>query len=155
MTVHGADAVQALELAVQDMEHYLRRLSKKYDFYFDDGTPYFEDEGMANVRGAQPRTIATRKLAYTVKGESGRTLLTVCIGEPFLLTEDNCDIAFGEDAAGCVVSFEGLQEKAHTVIGGDTFQALELAVGAAESSLRRLSKKYDFYFDDDDPYFEG
>ncbi|CAJ9896833.1 Uncharacterised protein [Burkholderia pseudomallei] len=43
MTVYGADAVQALELAVQDMEHYLLRLSKKYDFYFDDGEPYFED----------------------------------------------------------------------------------------------------------------
>jgi hypothetical protein len=41
MTVHGADSVQAIELAVQDMEQYLRRLSKKYDLFFDDGEPNF------------------------------------------------------------------------------------------------------------------
>ncbi|MCW0161131.1 hypothetical protein OIV56_00155 [Burkholderia pseudomallei] len=109
---------------------------------------------MANARGTQPRTIATRKLIYTLKGESGRTPFTVCIGEPFLLTEDNCDIAFGEDAGGSIVSFDGLPEKAMTVHGADTIQALELAISAADRYLRRLSKKYDFYFDDGDPYFE-
>ena len=64
---------------------------------------------------------------------------------------DHAQVA--EGAAGCVVSFDGLLEKEHVVIGGDTFQALELAVGSAESTLRRLSKKYDLYFDGE-PYFD-
>ena len=40
--VYGADAIQALELAV-NIEPMLNRLSKKYDIYFPTGEPYFED----------------------------------------------------------------------------------------------------------------
>jgi hypothetical protein len=43
ITVYGADAVQALELAIADIEHFLRRLSRKCDVFFDDGEPYFEE----------------------------------------------------------------------------------------------------------------
>jgi hypothetical protein len=99
------------------------------------------------------RVIATRRLSYKAKDDSTLNEFVVCISEPYLLTEDLVDIPFAEGAAGCVVSFDGLPEKEHAVIGGDTFQALELAVGSAESTLRRLSKKYDFYFEGE-PYFE-
>jgi hypothetical protein len=99
------------------------------------------------------RVIATRRLAYKVMGESTLKEFTVCICEPYVLTEDSVDIPVAEGAAGCIVSFDGLPEKEHRVIGGDTFQALELAIGSAESTLRRLSKKYDFYLDGD-AYFE-
>ncbi|CFL01823.1 hypothetical protein [Burkholderia pseudomallei] len=110
---------------------------------------------MTNVRGASRRTIATRKLTYAIKDESGRTPLTVCIGEPFLLTEGSVDFRFTAGAAGCVISFDGLPEKEMTVYGADSVQALELAVQDMEHYLLRLSKKYDFYFDDGEPYFEG
>ncbi|WP_154588443.1 hypothetical protein [Burkholderia pseudomallei] len=99
------------------------------------------------------RVIATRRLTYKIKGDSALNDFTVCISEPYLLTDGEIDIPFAEGAAGCVISFNGLPENGHTVIGGDTFQALELAVSFAESNLRRLSKKYDFYFEGD-PYFE-
>ena len=102
---------------------------------------------------ASQRVIATRKLSYRLKGDSTVNEVTVCISEPFLLTEGSVDVPVAEGAAGCLISFEGLREEGRTVIGGDTLQALELAVSAAEDYLRRLSKKYDFYFEGD-PYFE-
>lgn len=43
MEVHGADTLQAIELAVNDVDKYLRQLSRKYDFFFPDSERYFED----------------------------------------------------------------------------------------------------------------
>lgn len=40
--VYGADSVQALSLAT-DIDPYLKGLGKKYDFYWADGSPYFDD----------------------------------------------------------------------------------------------------------------
>ena len=99
------------------------------------------------------RTVATRRLTFAFKGSAIQHDCTVCIGEPYLLTQGSVDFDFAEGTAGCIIHFEGLPEKAETVIGGDTFQALELALGAAESYLRRLRKKYDFFLEGD-PYFE-
>lgn len=98
------------------------------------------------------RVIATRLLSY--KGGSDSTLreLTVCISEPYP-ADGAVDIPVAEGAAACSVSFDGLPEKGREVIGGDTFQALELALAYVESALRRFSKKYEFYFDGE-PYFD-
>jgi hypothetical protein len=41
-TVYGTDSVQALNLAT-NLEPYLNRLQKKYDLYWSDGEPYFEE----------------------------------------------------------------------------------------------------------------
>lgn len=101
------------------------------------------------------RVIAKRRLSYKAKGDSTLKEFTVCISEPYLLTEGSVDIPFAEGAAGCVISFDGLPEKEHAVIGGDTLQALEIAVGSAESTLRRLSKKFDIYFDTGESYFDN
>jgi hypothetical protein len=40
--IFGADALQALQLAV-DIEPVLKRLSKRYDFYFPTGKGYFDE----------------------------------------------------------------------------------------------------------------
>ena len=101
------------------------------------------------------RVIATRRLAYAYKDDPlMRRAFTVGISEPYLLTEGSVDFDFAEGSAGCVISFDGLPEKEMTVHGADSVQAIELAVGSMEDYLRRLSKKYDFYFDDGEPYFE-
>lgn len=39
---HGADTLQALELAV-NVDPILRRMAEKYDFYFGTGEDYFEE----------------------------------------------------------------------------------------------------------------
>ena len=102
-----------------------------------------------------PRTIASRSLTYARKGQAGRTPFSVCISEPFLLTPENSDVDVADGAAGCVISFDGLPEKSRTIHGGDSIQALELAIGSMETYLKWLSKKYDFYFPDgEEPYFE-
>ena len=41
-TCIGGDLVQALQLAV-DVDGHLRMFKKKYEFFFPDGEPYFED----------------------------------------------------------------------------------------------------------------
>jgi hypothetical protein len=41
-TCFGADPIQALQLAA-DVDANLRMFNKKYEFFFPDGEPYFED----------------------------------------------------------------------------------------------------------------
>lgn len=102
---------------------------------------------------APNRVVATRRLTYAYKDDSTRRGFTVCISEPYLLTEESVGYEVPESTSGCIVSFDGLPEKEISVVGADTFQALQLAIDAAESYLKRLSKKYDFYFDGDH-YFD-
>ena len=40
-TIYGADSIQALQLS-SDVDSLLRRFEGKYEFYFVDGSPYFE-----------------------------------------------------------------------------------------------------------------
>jgi hypothetical protein len=40
--VHGADSIQALALA-SDIDPYLKGLKKEYDFYWQDGSSYFDE----------------------------------------------------------------------------------------------------------------
>lgn len=100
------------------------------------------------------RTIGTRKLLYTTKGGTARTPFAVHVGEPFELTKGAVDFPFSEGTAGCVISFEGLDEKEVAVYGADTIQALAIAVDSLEKYLQRLAGKYDFYFVTGEPYFE-
>lgn len=99
------------------------------------------------------RTIATRQMLYSVRGSSERKAFTLCITEPFLLTGD-VGFKYGEGAAGCTIVFDGLPEFEVTVHGVDRIQALELAVDV-DPVLRGLNRrKYDFFWEDGEPYFE-
>lgn len=101
------------------------------------------------------KSIASRQLHYTRIGESDRRLVTILINAPYLLTDENADIAFDEGTARCLFSFDGLDERGMQVTGADTLQAVELAINAVEPTLRRLSKKYEFYFLTGEPYFDN
>jgi hypothetical protein len=39
----GADSIQALQLAIGDVEAILKRLSDRYDFFFPTGEGYFKE----------------------------------------------------------------------------------------------------------------
>ena len=41
---YGADALQALELAVNGVESLLKRVGKQHELFFPTGEPYFEDQ---------------------------------------------------------------------------------------------------------------
>lgn len=104
---------------------------------------------------AKGRIVATRSLLYSAVGGSARKTFTICIGEPYLLTEGSVDFDFAPGTAGCSISFIGLPEKPEIVYGADGIQALELAVGAMDAYLRRLRRRYEFFFPDaGEPYFE-
>jgi hypothetical protein len=58
------------------------------------------------------------------------------------------------DTASCVVKFDGFPEAVlDEVYGADSLQALQLAVDV-EPVLKRLSKRFDFYFPTGEGYFD-
>ncbi len=42
--IYGMDRLQALDLALRTIDSNMDVLKEKYDFYFLDGTSYFEDD---------------------------------------------------------------------------------------------------------------
>ena len=99
------------------------------------------------------QTIATRRLLYSPIGESEKRKLTVRIVAPYLLTPESVSFAFDEGAAGCDIEFDGLPQKEITVYGADTLQALALAVDI-DPYLRGFSRKYNFFFETGESYFD-
>ncbi len=105
---------------------------------------------------ATDRVIATRNLLYAIAGSHTKRAFTVCMGAPYLITEDLADFSFAPGAYACSISFIGLPEKAETVYGADGIQALELAIGSMEGYLRGLRRNYEFFLPDPgESYFEN
>lgn len=102
---------------------------------------------------ASRSTIATRQLLYSRVGESEKRKLTIGITAPYLLTRGSVSFNFDEGTAGCAIVFDGIPEDEITVYGADGIQALALAVDI-DPYLRGLSRKYDFYFETGEPYFD-
>lgn len=96
--------------------------------------------------------IATRKLLYSYSGNLERHEFSIFISKPFFLTEGSVQFNFNEGAAGCIIGFSGLPEKEIIVYGGDRIQALKFAV-EIDPFLRGLSRKYEFFWENGDPYF--
>ena len=110
---------------------------------------------MSQMNQVMGRIIATRNLLYAVDGSREKKAFTVCIGEPYLITKESPDFEFAAGATACSISFIGVPEKAHVVYGADGVQALELALSSMAWYLRRLSRKYEFYFPDSgESYFD-
>jgi hypothetical protein len=106
------------------------------------------------VGTSSSRVIATRRLAYAFKDDPTRRAFTVRLHEPFIVEPGSVDFDVSGWTSGCLMSFDGLNEKEWVTYGADEVQAVELAIQHMEDHLRRLSKKYDLYFDDGEPYFE-
>jgi hypothetical protein len=99
--------------------------------------------------------IAERELRYSDSGSDSLKQLFIRVGEPYLLEEGMVDFQFTDGTAGCSVRFEGFEEEyLDEVYGADPLQALELAVNGIEPTIKRLSKKYDFFFPTGEPYFD-
>jgi hypothetical protein len=97
--------------------------------------------------------IAKRQLLYSLDGASERKKFTVCITAPYLLSGDAVPFAYDEGTAGCEIVFDGLPEDEITVYGADGIQAVALAVDI-DPYLRGLSRKYGFFWETGEPYFE-
>ncbi len=72
---------------------------------------------------------------------------------PYLLVPGSVSFRFREGMTGCLVSFDVLPKYDKTVYDADGIQALALA-SDIDSYLRALSRKYDFFFETGEPYFD-
>jgi hypothetical protein len=101
----------------------------------------------------QRDTVAKRELMFSFKGESVRRKVTVRVHRPVEVQPGDVSFDFSAGTACCRVEFEGLDEPEYVAHGADTLQALALAVDI-DPILRGMSKRYDFYFDTGEDYFE-
>lgn len=100
------------------------------------------------------KTIAERKLLYSLKGSTDREKLVVRISAPYLVDENMVNFNFDPGTAGCTIEFDGLPNRfAEEVYGADSIQALALATDI-DPYLKSLEKKYDLYWPTGEPYFE-
>jgi hypothetical protein len=97
--------------------------------------------------------VAERELLFSLKGESQRHPLVVRVGYPYLLDKTNANFAFDVGAAGCTISFDGLDATPAQLHGIDSLHALALAVDI-DRHLRGMSKDYNFYWSTGEAYFE-
>ena len=104
--------------------------------------------------------IAERQLKCSLKGSDDVRDLIVRVGTPYLLEAGMVDFNFSHGTAGCTVEVTGPDPEhvyegsnTHETYGADTLQALNLAADV-EPMLKWLSKKYDIFFPDGEPYFD-
>jgi len=98
--------------------------------------------------------IAERRLLFAPKGSDERNELVIQVHRPYLVTQEMVSFTVDGETAGCKVIVTGLNEEfTEETYGADLLQALQLAADV-EPILKRLSKRYDFYFKTGEPYFE-
>jgi hypothetical protein len=98
--------------------------------------------------------IAERRLLFSEKGESERKPLVIRIFAPGLVDPASVSFQIAPGTAVCSVEFDGIpDETLGDTYGADALQALQLAADI-EPVLRRLSKRYDFYFPTGEGYFD-
>ena len=98
--------------------------------------------------------IAERRLIFSEKGNFERKPLLIRIYAPQPVDPDSVRWRTDADTSSCVVEFDGIPNaNLGETYGADSIQALQLAVDI-EPVLRRLSKRYDFYFPSGEGYFD-
>ncbi len=97
--------------------------------------------------------IAVRKLYYSIKGISNLSEFTIKISMPYHANEFDKNDQPSQDCYACDISIEGINEPGFTVYGMDSVQAINIATNL-EPFIKRLSKKYDIYWVDHEPYFD-
>lgn len=88
--------------------------------------------------------IAERRLLYSLKDSAVRKELIIRIGVPY--TDETGIVK-------CPVEWDGLFENFADIGGMDSLHALHLATDV-DSLLKKLQNKYDFFWEDGEPYFE-
>jgi hypothetical protein len=98
--------------------------------------------------------IAERHLLFSPKDESQRKSLVIRVFAPRPVDPASVSFEVAEGTSVCTVEFDGIPEETRgETYGADSIQALQLAAGI-EPVLKRLSKRYDFYFPTGEGYFD-
>lgn len=98
--------------------------------------------------------IAERRLLFSLKDNDFQQEFTIGLTTPYSVDQKSVDFDIGEGLYACDIELDGLDEKSHTVYGMDSLQAVHIASNGIEHFLKRLRKKYDFFWHPDEPYFE-
>lgn len=99
--------------------------------------------------------IAERKLIYTLKGSNVKREFIIRLSAPYFVKESTVNFPVGDDGcSACHIDIKGLDESYPEVYGADSLQAVSLASVAIESFLKRLKKKYNFYYLNGESYFD-
>ena len=100
------------------------------------------------------KSIAERKLLYSLKGSDERREFTIRIGTPYPVTQDMVNFPIGEGLIGCLIEISGLEKDYfHEVYGMDGIQALDIASNI-DPYLERLRKKYNLFWPSGEAYFD-
>jgi hypothetical protein len=99
------------------------------------------------------RFIANRELLFSEKGKPARASLRVSVSEPTIVDRTASGVKLDAQAAVCTISFEGLGIADVEVHGADSLHALAQA-SDVDRYLRGMSKKFDFFWPNGDPYFD-
>jgi hypothetical protein len=98
--------------------------------------------------------VAERHLLFCAKGGTERKPLVIRVFAPRLVDPAAVSFEVAEGTAVCTVEFDGIPDETQgDTYGADRLQALQLAADI-EPVLRRLSKRYDFYFPTGEGYFD-
>jgi hypothetical protein len=98
--------------------------------------------------------IAERHLFFSAKGESERKPLMIRVFAPKPVDPASVSFQVAAGTAVCTVEFDGIPDGTlGDTYGADSLQALQLAVDI-EPVLKRLSKRYDFFFPSGEGYFD-
>jgi hypothetical protein len=98
--------------------------------------------------------IAERRLVFSEKGSSERKPLLIRVFAPQPVDPDSVQWRPDADTSSCVVEIDGIPDaNLGEIYGADSKQALQLAVDI-EPVLKRLSKRYEFYFPTGEGYFD-
>lgn len=106
---------------------------------------------MNDMNGKQ--SLVVREILFCRKGEQQRKKLVVRISSPYLVDEKSVNFKFDEGTSGCTVEFDGLSELNNEVFGVDKLHALSLAVDI-DPCIKSMTKNYDFFWLDGEPYFD-
>lgn len=98
-------------------------------------------------------SIPVRKLLFRRRGEQLLQPLVIRIRGPYLVRASKVKFKFDEGTSGCMIHFSGLCEDDVEVFGIDKLHALSLAVDV-DPYLKGMSKKYEFFWESGDPYFD-
>tara|TARA_R110002096_G_scaffold317112_1_gene511570 strand:- start:279 stop:644 length:366 start_codon:yes stop_codon:yes gene_type:complete len=109
--------------------------------------------GRSQIESKTMKTIAERRLHWAPKGQSERLEFTIRIGAPTVVEPGSVEFPVNEATGACRREYHGFPVKINdTIYGADVLQALQLAVDV-DSTLKRFSDRYDFFFPTGEPYF--
>jgi len=98
--------------------------------------------------------VAERKLLCTLRASNEKSELFVRVGAPYTVQPSSVSFDVTPVTSGCTVEVSGAGlHISETTYGADSIQALQLASNV-DPILRRVSKNYDLFFSDGEPYFE-